>query len=278
MTGTGQPGPGQPGTGQPGTGQPTWLRARFSKLGKVRFISHRDVARAWERAVRRAALPISWSQGFSPRPSLSFGLALPTGCESVAEYLDLRLERPVDPLAAREALDAALPAGLEVMALASREHGAQSLQQEVTSCGWELEVEGVSAEELVALAQGFLRSASVPLTRVRKGVESVEDVRPLVRTLDLGFAQRSPRSTAQRSTAPSTEPGTAIPLLAEVATRPRGLRPAELALALDRRLVVTRAVRTRQLIEQDGTRREPLGSLDLTVAPVPVGVPEEATR
>ncbi len=71
------------------------LRFRFAKTGKIRFTSHRDVARMWERALRRSRLPVAWSQGFSPHPLLSFGLALPTGCESAGEYLDVRLEPPV---------------------------------------------------------------------------------------------------------------------------------------------------------------------------------------
>ena len=68
------------------------VRFRFSKTGKIRFTSHRDVARMWERALRRSRLPVALSQGFSPHPLLSFGLALPTGCESLGEYLDARLE------------------------------------------------------------------------------------------------------------------------------------------------------------------------------------------
>ena len=69
----------------------TRVRVRFTKLGKVRWTSHRDVARMWERALRRAELPVAYTEGFTPRPKVSFGLALPTGHESVAEYLDLEL-------------------------------------------------------------------------------------------------------------------------------------------------------------------------------------------
>ena len=83
------------------------LRLRFSKFGKIRFTSHRDVARMWERALRRGGVRMAYSQGFAPHPLVSFGLALPTGCESMGEYLDLRLDpaepgdTPVDELAAR---------------------------------------------------------------------------------------------------------------------------------------------------------------------------------
>ena len=67
------------------------VRIRFAKLGKIRWTSHRDTARMWERAFRRARLPVGYTNGFSPRPRVSFGLALPTGHESVAEYLDVEL-------------------------------------------------------------------------------------------------------------------------------------------------------------------------------------------
>src|SRR5438105_2997089 len=88
------------------------LRVRFQKLGKVRFTSHRDVARMWERAFRRVRLPLAWTGGFSPRPKISFGLALPTGHESLAEYLDLDLvdDASVDVAALPGAFSAALPA------------------------------------------------------------------------------------------------------------------------------------------------------------------------
>ncbi len=70
----------------------TSVRIRFAKHGKVRFTSHRDVARIWERALRRAGLPVAYSAGFTPRPKLSFGPALSTGYSSDAEYLDVCLD------------------------------------------------------------------------------------------------------------------------------------------------------------------------------------------
>src|SRR5947208_16927444 len=96
------------------------VRFRFSKIGKVRWTSHRDVARMWERAFRRVALPLAYTQGFSPRPKVSFGLALSTGHESVAEYLDVELAADraatVDIESLPERLSPALPAGIDVLA------------------------------------------------------------------------------------------------------------------------------------------------------------------
>ena len=118
------------------------IRIRFSKKGKIRFISHRDIARIWERALRKAQIKIAYSEGFSPRPKISFGLALPTGNESEAEYLDLELETliknaPEELDEIKQKINSALPMGLEVQSVAIKEEGSESLQQSVTSCTWQ---------------------------------------------------------------------------------------------------------------------------------------------
>ena len=105
------------------------VRIRFSKLGKIRFTSHRDVARIWERALRRATLPVAYTEGFSPHPKLSFGLALSTGHESLGEYLDVDLAADpgsvdIEGLPAR--LDPCLPIGLDVQVAAEIEPGTPS--------------------------------------------------------------------------------------------------------------------------------------------------------
>ena len=203
------------------------VRFRFTKLGKIRFTSQRDVARMWERALRRSGLPVAWSEGFAPRPLLSFGLALPTGCESLAEYLDVRLDegsagRPYEgpetgPELARKLSDG-LPDGLLVTATAALEVGRDSLQQEVTSCNWELEVLGLTADELAIRVQRLLDAPSVVIQRERKGRQVQDDLRPAVRSLALvGEAE---------SGAPGA-PG-ASRLVATLATQPRGVRPREL--------------------------------------------------
>ena len=118
----------------------TRLRIRFAKLGKVRWTSHRDTARMWERAFRRVDLPVAYSNGFSPRPRVSFGLALSTGYESVAEYLDIELsDSPPEGITPQldlegltGGLSAALPEGVDVLAIAASSDRTLSLQEEVT--------------------------------------------------------------------------------------------------------------------------------------------------
>src|SRR5215831_18070292 len=84
------------------------IRIRYAKRGPLRFTSHRDFARAFERAVRRAGVPVAYSQGFSPHPKISYASAAPTGVASEAEYLEIGLQARADPDRVREALDGAL--------------------------------------------------------------------------------------------------------------------------------------------------------------------------
>jgi radical SAM-linked protein len=252
------------------------IRIRFAKLGKIRFTSQRDVARMWERALRRASLPLAYSEGFSPRPQLSFGLALPTGCESLAEYLDVVLDdrRPetagIDVTALPTLLTGLLPEGIDVEVAVPVEPRAESLQQQVTSCSWTMGVHGVSRDELESLVASVLGAASVPIVRERKGRQEQDDLRPSVLALAVADG-RSSETVATTVAGP-------VGLVAELATQPRGVRPVELIRGLiavsgvsgddqpagvaGGRIkgipVLDRACRTQQWIERDGTRVEPL--------------------
>jgi radical SAM-linked protein len=158
------------------------IRFRFAKLGKIRFTSQRDVARMWERALRRAELPLAYTEGFSPRPQLSFGLALPTGCESLAEYVDVALDATraagIEAASLPALLTPLLPEGIDVEEAVPVEKGPGSLQQLVTSCSWTMRFTGVSKEELRHQVESLLSAPSVPIVRERKG-RQVHDDRPI---------------------------------------------------------------------------------------------------
>jgi hypothetical protein len=91
------------------------LRARLAKLDRARFLSHRDLQRTLDRALRRSGLPVAYSQGFTPHPRISYGPALATGYSSEAEFFDLELASPVDPDGFRDRLNGSLPAGLQIL-------------------------------------------------------------------------------------------------------------------------------------------------------------------
>lgn len=224
------------------------LRVRFSKLGKVRWTSHRDIARAWERAIRRTGLPIAYSQGFSPHPKVHFGLALSTGHESLAEYLDLDLDdaSPALPDAAGlaalpERLTAALPAGVTADAVAVIPTSTPSLQQAVTSCDWRIEVRGLTPDATADAIARLLAAPELVTTRQRKGKDVTDDVRPYV--LDLAVVG-------------PTDAGTDID--AHLATQPRGLRVSELVSLLATGAEEGRVRRLTQWTLLDGARCEPL--------------------
>jgi radical SAM-linked protein len=220
------------------------VRFRFTKTGKVRFTSHRDVARLWERALRRALLPVASTEGFSPRPKVHFGLALSTGHESLGEYLDVDLREPVDTEPLPERLTPLLPPGLDVERAAVIERSTTSLQEAVTRCSWRIELPDADPANAHDAVTALLAADTIPVVRERKGKKVNDDLRPGVAVLAVG-----------------TGPGPVV-LDAELATHPRGVRPSELIDALaafaGRPLSEGRVCRTHQWIELDGARWEPL--------------------
>lgn len=229
------------------------LRVRYTKLGKVRFISHRDTARAWERAIRRAELPVAYTEGFSPRPKVHFGLALSNGHESEAEYIDIDLRlQPEADLSAPvldldtlpDRLSAVLPTGIRATACGSVERGSPSLQAAVTHCTWQMTFSSTPPELLRSRVERVLAADQLPLRRVRKGRERVDDARPAILAVE----------TDGRDSSGGT-------LHVELATQPRSLRPAEFIELLslpDEPADQVRVRRVHQWTGSTGARRVPL--------------------
>ena len=186
------------------------------QAGKVRFTSHRDVARLWERALRRAGIPLVYSEGFSPRPQAAFGLALPTGHESDGEYLDLDLLEPGtgDSSALPALLTAMLPDGHRRDGRGTGGHpGTPSLQEAVGACTWTHEVIGPTAHLAEAAIDGGPGPQRAPARAGAQGQGQVVDLRPAIHELDRDGAT-----------------ATGVELGARLGTRPRGLgRPARSA-------------------------------------------------
>src|SRR6195952_453232 len=132
------------------------LRIRYAKRGRLRFASHRDLARTLERALRRAAIPMAFSAGFSPHPKISYLGAAPTGAASEAEYLEIGLAQRCDPEAVRTALDAALPADVAVLECVEAAEGTGSLADRIDAAVWRVELPGVAPEVLAAAVAAFL--------------------------------------------------------------------------------------------------------------------------
>src|SRR4051794_13166820 len=141
------------------------LRVRYAKRGRLRFTSHRDFSRAFERAVFRARLPMAYSSGFNPHPRISYAGAAPTGSASEAEYLELALAEVVDPAAVHAALDEALPDGLDVVEVVESPGGG--LADLLRASRWKIGLPVPVAEVEPAVA-AFLAAGEVVVQRMTK--------------------------------------------------------------------------------------------------------------
>jgi radical SAM-linked protein len=142
------------------------LRIRYAKRGRLRFTSHRDFARAFERAVRRARVPIAFSSGYSPHPKISYANASPTGAATEAEYLEIGLTRACDPDTVRAELDASLPPGLDVLEVVVAGQG--SLADRLQASEWSIALVGVDVSTASAAVDAFLAADVVEVERMSK--------------------------------------------------------------------------------------------------------------
>ncbi len=142
------------------------LRVKYAKRGRARFTSHRDFGRAFERALRRAGVPMAYSSGFSPHPRISYANASPTGAASEAEYLEIGLAESCEPERVRAALDAALPPGLDIVEVVAAPPGA--LADLLTGSRWQVAVAGVEPGVQQRAVAAFLTEDSVPVERMTK--------------------------------------------------------------------------------------------------------------
>ncbi len=144
------------------------LRIRYAKRGRLRFTSHRDFSRAFERAVARARIPVAYSSGFNPHPRISYAGAAPTGAASEAEYVELGLREVIDPAATKIALDQVMPDGLDlidVVDTATSPKGA--LADLLTGSEWIIDLP-VPPEQAAAAVEAFLGADEVIVSRMTK--------------------------------------------------------------------------------------------------------------
>ncbi|MFL6239225.1 MAG: TIGR03936 family radical SAM-associated protein [Actinomycetes bacterium] len=157
------------------------LWVRHTRTGRLRFASHRDLARTLERALRRARVPMAYSQGFSPHPKISYAGAAPTGAASEAEYLELGLGEERDPEAVLASLNAALPEGMQLNGVAVA--GSGPLAARIDASRWQLRLDGAATEEVAGAVAAFVAAESVPIERVMKDGPRTLDARSPVVSL-----------------------------------------------------------------------------------------------
>jgi radical SAM-linked protein len=155
---------------------------QYAKRGRARFASHRDFGRAFERALRRAGIPMAFSSGFSPHPRISYANASPTGAASEAEYLEIGLAAALEPTLVRDRLNAAMPDGLVIVRVV--EAGAGSLADRLSASRWRVELGGIDAVDLAAAVDDLLAAESVEVQRMTKNGLRTFDVRAAVLRLN----------------------------------------------------------------------------------------------
>ncbi len=172
------------------------LRVKYAKRGRARFTSHRDFGRAFERALRRAGVPMAYSSGFSPHPRISYANASPTGAASEAEYLEIGLSELCDPPKVQQALDAALPPGLDILEVVPSAPGA--LADLLTGSRWLVTMDAGSTD-LADAVQRFLARSSVNVQRMTKNGLREFDARsavvhlaPVEAGLEMTLAHQTP--------------------------------------------------------------------------------------
>jgi radical SAM-linked protein len=160
------------------------LRLTFAKAGALRYTGHLDLHKIWERTIRRAGLPLAYSQGFHPQPKIQIAAALPLGFLGRQEIVDIWLEEPTGEQEAAgyvERLQAAAPPGLTLLGAQAVEERAPALQTQVVAAEYEVTLlETASAPHLARRVADLLARDSLPRTRRDKEY----DLRPLIQALE----------------------------------------------------------------------------------------------
>ena len=154
---------------------------RYAKRGRLRFTSHRDFSRAFERAIFRARVPMAYSSGFNPHPRISYAGAAPTGAASEAEYVEIMLREIVDPAATMALLDEALPEGLDLVDVVVSEGG--SLADRLQASSWRIDIDAPQAQ-IVSSVGAFLAADEVMVERMTKRGLRTFDARAAVVSLE----------------------------------------------------------------------------------------------
>jgi radical SAM-linked protein len=177
------------------------LVVRYAKRGKMRFASHRDVARAFERGVRRAGLPIAYSAGFTPHPKISYAGGAPTGVASEAEYLSLALTERQAETQVCQRLDAALPDGIDVIDVTDAARGlwgdgsprGGAAFGHLEASAWRVVLPGVKPAAAQRAVAGFLALGEAPVERLTdKGVRRLDARAAVIEMTVIEKAQTGP--------------------------------------------------------------------------------------
>jgi radical SAM-linked protein len=181
------------------------LRVTFTRDLTLKYIGHLDMAKTWQRILRRADWPLAYSEGFNPQPKITFAAALPVGCTSDHEVMDAVLSPALDIDVARAQLERALPPGIKLRSIEPVALNAPALQTQLLSTEFEIIVEDpIAIAALPDRVREFQSATEV--MRERRG--KTYNLRPLVQSLSI---EVEPDRAVIRSSLQGTESGTGRP-------------------------------------------------------------------
>ncbi len=183
------------------------LRVTFTRGREVQYLSHLDLMRFWERALRRADLPVAQSEGFTPRPQIALAMPLAVGVIGEAELLDVALAERVAPSGFEERLSRELPVGMAIRAVEEVATQTASLQSLLRWADYRVTLaEQWSADEARERVRWFLGLESLPWRQVREKDVKEYDIRAQVADVSVARAER-PVQLAMRLKADGTGAG-----------------------------------------------------------------------
>ena len=163
------------------------LVVRYSKGEKVKYISHLDFMRLIQRALRRADIPVAYSQGFNPHPRISFASALAVGVTSQGEYLDILLASSIDPQSLCDRINDKLPEGIRFIESVSIDEKAPSLMSLIERGEYLIKMPGqlFGSQNIVSLINRFLEQEEIIITKVNKRGSRQVDIKEMIHSIDV---------------------------------------------------------------------------------------------
>lgn len=154
---------------------------------EIKYLSHRDVIRSFEYALRRARIPVAYSEGFNPRPKMSFGGAIGVGVTSDDEKIQLDLSEILTPAEVMERLNSVLPSGIRILSAEDVPEGRKSPLSKLNASEFRLNLscgDGCSPEDVKPAVDRLLASGEIKIVRVREGKRKPIDLRPFLLSAD----------------------------------------------------------------------------------------------
>lgn len=170
------------------------IRVRFKRGNEVKFISHLDLMKVFERTLRRSGVPVTYSQGFNPHPQMVFGLPLSVGVTSEAEYADFELDEEIKPLEFMSRMNEELPCGISIIQ-AEEKYIKDNIMATINGAVYDIYIflkKNMRMEEIRNSIYGLLEE---PVIIVRKegksGVKDV-DIKPMIHDAEINFLKQMP--------------------------------------------------------------------------------------